>query len=257
MTFCSLDFETYSECDLAKEGVWRYATHPSTEVVCMAYALDGEMQPIWLPHQPTPLCLSRAPAYRFKAWNAMFEYLIIKYTLGLDPGPLENWFCTMVKAQVLALPGTLEKCAEVLNMGEQKDKRGKYLINTLSKPRKGVRRRDPDLLLEFYDYCLQDVRTEMAIDAYLPDMTEAERQDWLLSELINSRGIPLDVTGCENATTLYERTKRNIWNDLFWMTQLDNPNSNAQMLQWLESNGYPMDSLSADAVTQALKDETI
>ena len=42
MTIISFDFETYSECDIRKAGAYAYADHPTTEVICMAWAVDDE-----------------------------------------------------------------------------------------------------------------------------------------------------------------------------------------------------------------------
>ena len=40
MTDIHLDLETYSEVDLPKAGLYRYAEHESTEILMMAYAID-------------------------------------------------------------------------------------------------------------------------------------------------------------------------------------------------------------------------
>ena len=37
-----IDFETRSELDIKKVGAYKYAKHPSTEILCMAYAIDDE-----------------------------------------------------------------------------------------------------------------------------------------------------------------------------------------------------------------------
>nr|WP_216657355.1 hypothetical protein [Candidatus Hamiltonella defensa] len=50
----SLDFETYSEADIKKWGAWGYACHPSTEVICMAYAIGESAPVLWLPGRLYP-----------------------------------------------------------------------------------------------------------------------------------------------------------------------------------------------------------
>ena len=47
----TIDFETYSEADLKKVGAYKYAEHPSTEILCMAYKFpeDPEQVYLWTP----------------------------------------------------------------------------------------------------------------------------------------------------------------------------------------------------------------
>ena len=72
-----LDFETKSNCDLLKHGVYNYAQDLSTEVLCMCYAIDdGEVQ-TWLPGQPLP----DFGTQQIRAHNAAFERLIFWYLL--------------------------------------------------------------------------------------------------------------------------------------------------------------------------------
>ena len=50
----SLDFETFSECDIKKAGAWVYSKDKSTRVICMAYAVDDQAPNIWLPKDRYP-----------------------------------------------------------------------------------------------------------------------------------------------------------------------------------------------------------
>ena len=88
-----LDFETRSECDLKSAGVYNYARHPSTEVICMAYAIgDGPVQ-IWRPGQRLPVMTGQ-----IRAHNAAFERLIFWHVLKI-PIPLEQFYCTAAQAR--------------------------------------------------------------------------------------------------------------------------------------------------------------
>ena len=48
------DFETRGRVDLRKVGAYVYATHPSTEVTCFAYAVDDGPVQLWRPGDPVP-----------------------------------------------------------------------------------------------------------------------------------------------------------------------------------------------------------
>lgn len=41
MKTISIDIETYSSCDLAKSGVYRYAESPDFEILLFGYSIDG------------------------------------------------------------------------------------------------------------------------------------------------------------------------------------------------------------------------
>lgn len=46
-----LDFESYSEADLIASGAYVYAAHPSTDILCMAWAIDDGPVNLWLPEK--------------------------------------------------------------------------------------------------------------------------------------------------------------------------------------------------------------
>jgi hypothetical protein len=48
------DIETRSKVDLKGVGAYKYAADPSTEVLCVAYAVDDEPTQLWIPGDPVP-----------------------------------------------------------------------------------------------------------------------------------------------------------------------------------------------------------
>jgi len=88
--------------------------------------------------------------------------------------PIERWIDTMAESQALGWPRALGQTAEAMGLpsDQQKDKRGKYLIQKLCKPQKkrdgtSYRVLDEDLIRELIDYCCQDVIAERAISQKL------------------------------------------------------------------------------------------
>ena len=71
-----LDFETRSECDLKSMGVYNYARHPTTEVLCMSYAYNDDPVQTWRPGEPFPRLNGQ-----IRAHNAAFERLIFWHVL--------------------------------------------------------------------------------------------------------------------------------------------------------------------------------
>jgi len=198
----SIDFETRSATNLLTDGAYNYASCPSTDVICMAYSVDGGAVDLWTPGDGVPEVF-RNPGYWY-AWNATFERLIYEYVMVNDydfPSvPLETWRCTAFMSRCNNLPNALGNAARCLKVDQQKSSRGKELIKLLCIPlADGTFCEDPKLLEEMYGYCRQDVRTEMAVYAQLRQPNDDEWHDYFANERINDRGIRIDSALCEAA----------------------------------------------------------
>lgn len=268
MTTISIDFETYSECDIKTAGGYNYAAHPSTEVLCMAWAIDDEEPQLWTPGDPIPQRLydELDGAGQIWAWNAAFERAVWKHQMHKH-----GWYCeidatqwndTAALAAILALPRALGQCAQVLHLSEQKDTRGRYLIQRLCQPYRGERRRDPELLEELYAYCKQDVRTERAIknllQPYKP-MSDVEREVWLLDQEINWRGLGIDTGNVENAIDLIFQTAHRLNAKAQEISGgvLPDVGSRARVMAWAQSRGYTLTGYDKNAVLEALADPAL
>ncbi len=258
MTSINIDFETYSEVDIKKAGAWAYSCHPSTKVICMAWC--GKDTKVICNHNEDTirvnLELNRSQKRIVKAWNSFFEYCIIKNTLGINY-PIELFRDTAAQAAAMSLPWALGKCGEALGLPEDelKDKRGKYLIQKLCKPqRNGERCLDIELLDEFYDYCRQDVISEMAVARRLKPLTATEQKVWMLDQIINVRGVPVDVDSMTKARQIYDEEYDKQFAVLKGMTELDNPNSRNQFLGWLQER-VPVDNTQAATLRGLLEAE--
>jgi DNA polymerase len=206
-----LDFETRSHCDLKKHGVYNYAQHASTEVLCMSYAFDDGPVQTWV-----PISLTDDSAWREKHWrpfptevaehkgliyahNAAFERLIFWYVLQLD-FKLEQFYCTASQARANCAPGSLEDAGRFAGASMKKDHRGSQLIRLLSVPQaNGQFREDADLMAEMVNYCEQDVRAMRAISKAMRPLSDQELQDYHVNERINDRGVLVDAPLCAAA----------------------------------------------------------
>lgn len=264
----SIDFETYSECDIKTAGGYNYAAHPSTEVLCMAWAIDDEEPQLWLPGDPIPQRLYEAldgPA-EIWAWNAAFERAVWHHQMhkhgwycDIDP---TQWNDTAALAATLALPRALGQCAQVLGVSEQKDTRGRYLIQRLCQPYRGERRRDQHLLDELYDYCKQDVLTERAVKQHLlpyNPMNRTEREVWLLDQEINWRGLGIDTYNVNHAINLIFQTAEKLNERAQEISGgvLPDVGSRARVMAWAKSRGYSLTGYDKNAVLEALADPVL
>ena len=128
MKTLSIDIETYSSCDLAKSGVYRYAESSDFEVLLFGYAVDGgEVKVIDIANgEKIPAEVIAAltdETVKKYAFNAQFERVCLSRFLGYPKGEYlspDSWYCTMVWAATLGLPLSLEKVGAVLGLEEQK-----------------------------------------------------------------------------------------------------------------------------------------
>lgn len=263
----SIDFETYSEADLKAIGAYNYAADPSTEVLCMAWAIDDEAPEIWLPDDVFPQRLIDAilGGAEVWAWNAGFERAVWEIWGTRNGMPYifpKQWNDTAALAAALALPRALGQCAQVLGLAEQKDTRGSYLIQRLCKPYRGERRTDQHLLDELYAYCKQDVVTERAIKEYVQQykpMSAKERDVWLLDQQINWRGVGIDTTNVANALDLIIATAERLNASVGEMTggTLAGVGSRAQVMSWSRDQGYKLEGYDKNAILTALADPAL
>ena len=183
-----IDFETKSACDLKTAGVYNYAQHGTTEVLCMAYAIDdGEVQ-LW-----TEGLLPDFAGHQIRAHNAAFERLIFWYVLQQDY-PLDQFYCTAAQARANCAPGSLEDAGRFAGASMRKDHRGGHLVRQCCLPPYNTA-----LLPELYDYCKQDVRAMRAISKGMRSLSDDELMDYHISERINEKGVLVDVALAQSA----------------------------------------------------------
>lgn len=273
----SIDLETYCEVDLRKSGVYRYAEDDSFEILLLAVSVDNEPVTVYdltKEELPDEILQALVDDTIIKwAFNASFERICLSNWLKkhhpelLSEGFLSpnSWRCSMVWSAYLGLPLSLEGVGTVLKLKNQKLKEGGDLIRYFCLPCKptkvnGGRTRNfpnhaPDKWSAFIDYNKRDVEVELAIKEKLRNypvpvfVWEEYHQD----QIINDRGIGIDVDFVKGAITIDEESKAKIQEELRELTELDNPNSVLQMIGWLREHGVTTDSLDKKAVKELLK----
>jgi len=218
----SIDFETRSCANLPDVGLDIYANDDTTEVLCIAFGTQPDnvevQTPIVIDQLPTQLNILLghvANGGKIQAWNAMFEYAIWncvcvpKY--GWPELKLEQCIDSMAIAAANNVPQSLDDAGAFMDSTHKKDAIGARLIQKLCKPnRKGEFENDPELLQQLFDYCAQDVRTEMAIVKLLRPLTADEQRVWELTQRINLRGVPVDSNELQNAVKAVQSAQKAI-----------------------------------------------
>jgi len=248
----SIDFETRSLAELKDVGLDQYAKDPSTEVICMAYSINGSDPKIWLPERDPIPAFFAADDVVFTAWNAAFEVNIIRHVLKL-PVRWDQFIDSMAVAAANNVPQSLEEAAIFLGVSEQKDATGRRLIQKLSKPgRDGKFNKDPGLLAQMYEYCRQDVRTEMAVAANLRPLEPSEQKMWELTQIINDRGVPVDPAELQRAIAAVAINKAQIQSEITVLTGGITANQPAKIAAWLAEANIKVDDLTSETVQKLL-----
>ena len=284
----SIDLETYSDRDLKKCGVYKYAESPNAELLLFGYSVNnGPVDVIDVAQGekiPEDILKALTDDSVIKwAYNASFEriflsiwlkrnypqyfesYSISEDTVGnyLDPSA---WRCSLVWGAYMGLPLSLKGIGAVLKLDEQKMTEGTDLIRYFCVPCKptksnGGRTRNlpehaPDKWTTFKDYNKRDVEVELSIKEKLKNFPVPDFvwDEYHLDQEINDRGIGIDMQLVENAIAFDERSKTAIAAQMKDMTNLENPNSVSQMKAWLSDNGIETDTLGKKAVAELMKD---
>ena len=256
----TMDFETYSECDIFKAGAYAYADHDTTEVLCLAWALGDESPALWTPDMPLPqrlfdLIEQGATVW---AWNSFFEMSIWNQTLGWPSIPISQWRDSAALAAAQAYPRALGKCGDALGLSgdDVKSKRGKLLIQRLCKPYRGERRQDPDMFKELCDYCIQDVVAEREIRTRLRNLRGSEVDVWITDQVINWRGVRLDKESINNALDIIEQHTIKSNKRIYELTggAMDSTGSRAKATAWVAEQGYTLTAYDKATIAAALDD---
>ena len=257
-----IDIETFSDIDLKKCGVYKYAESKHFRLLLLGYAIDGgEVRVIDVAHgERIPEEIVQAlsdPTVIKSAFNAQFERVCLSRYLSLPLFP-EGWHCTMVHCAALGLPLSLEQAGQVLNLPEQKRKEGKQLIHWFCQPCDDESRKTPANWQLFKEYNRRDVEVETRIQQLLDryPLPETEWHHYVNDQLINDRGVLIDTAFVYQAHEMCQQLAGKALEQTKRITGITNPHSNKQMIEWLASQGIATDSLDKAAVDTLLKSVT-
>lgn len=259
----SIDLETYSDRDIQKCGVYKYAESDQFEILLFGVSINSGPVTIY-----DLACGDTIPEEILKsltdesvtkwAFNASFERICLSIWLrryypeyfkgyGIPEDPAGNyldpssWKCSMVWSAYLGLPLSLAGAGAVLGLQEQKLKEGKELIRFFCTPCKATKtnggrtrnlpQHDSEKWIRFKAYNKRDVEVEMSIQKRLSRFPVPDQiwNEYHLDQEINDRGILLDMEMVRNALAFDEKSKADLLSAMQSITLLDNPNSVQQL----------------------------
>lgn len=287
---CHIDIESFSEEDLRASGVYRYAEHGSTEILVVCYAFDDDPVCTWVPDDDLPSeivahmecyhdthggefisgaqCPFELAEYvesgrALAAHNAGFERVMLNghpgQKIGFPRTEIEQWKCTAAKAAAHSLPRFLEGACKALGTLDQKSVSGRGVMLQLAKPRRKkdeprwVPRSAPDKFIALYEYCVDDVAAERALDNDIPDLPPAEQKVWEMDQRINDRGVTVDLESVHHVIHLVVEYKQGLAEECRELTGYS-PSQTAKIAEWIRDQGYDIANLQAPTIDTALKD---
>ena len=260
-----IDIETRARIGITG-GAWKYAAHESTEimVICIKrddnpvevmlndnlkdnveYIIENDFNLDMLKH-------NLEEAENIIAHNMEFEYAMMEELLQPHRHKL---VCTMAQAAMCALPLSLEKACEALDLGFSKDKIGNLLMKKMCLPQKGTYIEDAESLIKLVDYCKRDVEATHALYTCLPKLPKKEREIWLAHLDINKRGVPIDRHMMEAINLKAEKHKEFLLEEFQELTGVPSPSCIQQTVNWLKSKGLNIDNLTAPILNKCLQED--
>jgi DNA polymerase len=271
MNYLSIDFETYCELNIKRVGAHKYVDHPSFEVMCMGYTINGRNPSLWLPQEGKwggDIAKVFSDKFAVLAFNAEFEILVINKVykqLGLNtPIPPEYFIDVQAVGKTYGFPANLEDLCTAVGV-PGKTEGGKDLVRKLCSPRKPTKadkrtRWTYDMVPEDFDnlykYCVNDVTQMNAAFAKLPAqrLTEHEQAVWLHTLKQNERGLPINLANVKSILMVIDQYKKLLGTELNVLTngRITAGTQRQRIQDELNATGCDIPNLQGDTIKEYL-----
>lgn len=271
MKHLSIDIETYSSVDIKKSGMYKYALSEDFQILLFAYSIDfGEVKIIDLAKGeilPEVIISALDDKNIIKhAYNAPFEWWCLNQA-GYKTS-IEQWRDTMFHGLYCGYTAGLGATGAAIGLPQdkKKDTTGKALIKLFCVPCKPTKKNggrlrnlphhEPEKWELFKNYCIQDVVTETEIYKRLSNfpVPQEEQELWVLDQKINAYGVKIDTELVRGALNINDIITAELTEEAVQVTGLDNPNSAAQLGNWLkEKTGQDIENLQKGTVSELIE----
>lgn len=254
-----LDLETFNEVDI-KYGTPIYAQ--TAEVLLFSYSIDDLPVRVWdctmSPDMPSELHLAIESADTLVAHNSFFDRNILRVAFPKFDWSIERWDDTMVRAQVHALPGSLDDLCRVLDVPSDLAKiaDGEKLIQLFCKPqaanrkvRRATSATHPEQWSRFIEYAVNDIEAMRYLYKTLPtwNWTKLSQTEWRLDQTINDRGFAVDTELVSAGANAAVKEKDILAKRFFKLSQGLAPTQRAKVLAYLnQTYGLSLTGTSAE-----------
>lgn len=259
MHVIAFDFETRADVDITKAGSYVYIHSSRFQPLLLSYSIDdNDIQTVdftkdpiddaflhlWEAYLWNPEYLKTAynVAFEREVWQTIFAQSTMHPEADAFRSPISEWEDDQVLAAYAGLPRRLADAGPALGLpaDKQKLKIGSDLIRFFCVPYKGTFRdpaKYPEKWQQFIEYNRQDVLTEKEIRRRLIDsfgLPKRESIMWQIDQKINDRGIMIDLSLANQAIKMANDEREKLLEEAKDISHLDNPNSVAQLKNFLE-----------------------
>lgn len=275
--FIDIDFETRSAANLKRVGAHKYSCDPTFDILCVAFhvgdedpfsgvdvsdsarglAFDGDRS-VWKKLKD----LAKDPSVSFRAHNSAFEYTIWhNYLVPKFKFPVvvpSRWACSAALAAYKSLPRALGELTQALELPQVKDQFGKGIMMKMCSPvpekhraKFGMWYEDEDRFNALISYCRDDVAAEIAVWNRLGALPEAEQKVFMLDQIINRRGILIDLDQVKGAVPMKEKIKSALAKEFRTLVGF-NPSQVQPLQDFIEARGFDLPKI-LDKKTRKMK----
>jgi len=266
------DMETRSALNLRECGASVYALDASTQLLCLAVAVDDTEPQLWLPTDPIPALFSEIAgdpndwqlvSHNWEFERAVYDILVTRH--DFPPIPLHVQHCTQRLALANAYPAELDLLAQALGLPYRKDPAARRAMLAVSRPKAQRKRKattiptwdeDPAKLHLLYERCKLDVITTRAVwqSSKLKQLSDTERRYQIQDATINARGVRCDRAFAVAARDLaiHERTAINLKLQELTQGSITSVDQAKRFLTAINARGHSMTTLNKRAVAQVL-----
>lgn len=260
------DFETRSLCDLKKAGAWRYAEDFSTEIMVLCWTDEHGNKGRWHPNDDMEITRTlflwiTDPTCLVVAHNCQFEKAIWRRIMvpvfGFMDIPDDRWRDSLAACAMKAIPLGLEDAARVLGTPVQKDMEGSKLTLAMSRPDRKTRML-PDFrphLPRIGDYCATDCEAQLEAHKTLGWMPPGERKVWQLDQVINERGIRLDMDYVGACQEIVKQASVPLLKEFADLTGGLRPSQRDKVIGWVSKRGLALPDMKKETIAALIGDD--
>ena len=264
MNTLTIDIKTCSHASIKKNGIFAYAQHNSTRILCVTLKKNFDPPLVWLPPElrrseissisDDQLCRMLKEADMIQAYDITTEFAFWKYTLRrLFPQfpeiPVMKLSCLAAGATHLGMGFSRYDLAVIFQL-DRPDflrKKNSFKINV-----QDYRSMTAEDLGHFIERCKAAVEFEEKLAAHFLGLPSPESKIWQMGLIINDRGITVNRKSLADMIASNEEEKIFLQDEFTAITGIPNPMNDEAFLKYVRNHGIALESPTISELDRAL-----
>ena len=264
MNTLTFDIKTCSHASIKKNGIFAYAQHNSTRILCVTLKKNFDPPLVWLPPElrrseissisDDQLCRMLKEADMIQAYDITTEFAFWKYTLRrLYPWfpevPVVKLSCLAAGAAHLGMGFSRYDLAGIFQL-DRPDflrKKNSFKINV-----QDYRSMTAEDLGHFIERCKAAVEFEAKLAAHFLGLPSPESKIWQMGLIMNDRGITVNRKSLADIIASNEEEKIFLQDEFTAITGIPNPMNDDAFLKYVRNHGIALESPTISELERAL-----